>query len=226
MTPYAPRERARAYDRRRRRFTARTLAAVHAQIDWPALRRIPEQQGRPPQLLDVACGTGRLLHRFLAQLPTAEVYGVDGSAAMLAQARQTLHGRRHVQLMRMAFGPGATARLPYAPGTFDLITCTNALHDIPEPVALLAGLRRLLAADGQLVVEDFARRPPPFPWPLFAWLLGRVEGGPVQAYTVIEARSLCHQAGLQVVGGLAFPVDWLWRAWVLRTTKDAAPQGR
>jgi len=225
MTPYYTRERARAYDRRWRRFTARTLAAVHAQIDWPALRRIPEQHGRPPRLLDVACGTGRLLHRLLAALPTADGYGVDGSAAMLGQARRTLRGQ-HVHLMHLALGPGATARLPYAPGTFDLITCTNALHDIPAPVALLAGLRRLLAADGQLVVEDFARRPPPFPWPLFAWLLGRVEGGPVQAYTVTEARSLCHQAGLRVVEGRAFPVDWFWRAWVLRTTQEEAPRGR
>ncbi|MDQ6746568.1 MAG: methyltransferase domain-containing protein [Candidatus Dormibacteraeota bacterium] len=222
MSTYYRGGRARHYDRRWRRFTARTLAQVDGLIDWATLRRIPEQQDRPARLLDVACGTGLLMRQFLVQLPDAEVYGVDGSAAMLAEARQTLRGQRPVDLVQAQLGPEGTASLPYAPGYFDLITCTNALHDIPAPVVLLTGLRRLLAADGQLVIEDFARRPPPFPWPVFAWLLGRVEGSRVQGYTLTEAHGLCQQAGLKVAGGGAFTVDWLWRAWVVRTQPTAA----
>ena len=57
--------------------------------------------------------------------------------------------------------------LAYAPETFDVITCMNVLHDLSDPVAVLAGLRRLLAPEGQLVVEDFARREFPFPWAVF-----------------------------------------------------------
>lgn len=59
-------------------------------------------------------------------------------------------------------------------------------------------LRRLLSPGGQLVVEDFARRECPFPWPAFEWLLQQIEGSPLHAYTLAEAQSLCAQAGLRV----------------------------
>lgn len=192
-------------------------------IDWTALRRLAEQHGRPPRILDVACGTGVLLREILARLPDADAYGVDGSAGMLAEARRTLRGRRQVHLVQTELGSGANAGLPCLPRYFDLITCTNTLHDIRKPVTLLSDLHLLLADDGQLVVEDFARRMPPFPWPLFAWLIGRVEGSPVRAYTLAEAQGLCNQAGLHVTGGRAFSVDRLWRAWVVRAKQYARP---
>jgi len=127
-----------------------------------------------------------------------------------------LKGQPHVHLECAKIGTGETANLPYAQETFDLITCTNALHDIPHPVGTLAGLRRLLAQEGQLVVEDFARRGPIFLWSAFEWLLQRLEGNRVHAYTLAEAQSLCQQAGLHVASGRAFTVDWLWHGWVVR----------
>ncbi len=132
-------------------------------IDVDALRSVKTRLGRPARVLDVACGTGILLKQLLEQVPDAQAYGVDASADMLAQARITLKDWLGVQLEQVEVGPGETADLPYRPGTFDLITCTNALHDLPDPVATLSGLRRLLSPGGQLVVEDFARREPPFP---------------------------------------------------------------
>jgi ubiquinone/menaquinone biosynthesis C-methylase UbiE len=102
----------------------------------------------------------------------------------------------------------------------------NALHDMPEPVATLSGLRRLLAPGGQLVVGDFARREHPFPRAAFEWLLHQIEGSPVHTYTLAEAQSLCQQAGLSLARGKAFKVDWFWRGWVLRayrTTSESEP---
>ena len=89
--------------------------------------------------------------------------GVDASIDMLTQARIALKGQPRVQLEQVEIGAGETANLLYARETFDLITFTNALHDILDPVGTLAGLRRLLAQEGQLVVEDFARHESPFP---------------------------------------------------------------
>ena len=191
-------------------------------IDVTALRSVPERFGRLPRLLDVACGTGIFLRRLLALLPDAEVYGVDASEDMLAQARAALKDRPQVHVERVSAGTGETAGLPFAQQTFDLITCTNALHDLPEPVATLSGLRQLLVPGGQLVVEDFARREPVFFWSAFECLLQRLEGNRVHAYTLYEARSLCIQAGLSVAQAKAFKVDWFWRGWVLR----ALPQSQ
>jgi ubiquinone/menaquinone biosynthesis C-methylase UbiE len=185
-------------------------------IDFDALDDAPGQSGRPPRVLDVACGTGVLLRQLLERVPGMEAYGVDASADMLAQAQEVLKDLPNVHLERVEVDGGETANLPYAPNTFDLITCTNALHDIPDPVAFLTELDRLLAPGGQVVLEDFARRRPAWLWAVFEWLTRRIEGGHVRAYTLSEAQALCVQAGLRVVCGRVFLVDWLWHGWVLR----------
>jgi len=215
MSKYYTGRRARHYNARWRTFTARTLAETQAMIDVDALRSVPERLGRLPRVLDVACGTGILLKELLERVPAIEAYGADASADMLAQARIALKGQPRVQLEQVEVGAGETAKLPYARGCFDLITFTNALHDTADPVGTLAGLRPMLAPGGQLVVEDFARREPPFPWTIIEWLARKIEGAYVRAYTLAEAQSLCQQAGLHVACGRSFIVDWLWHGWVL-----------
>ena len=218
MSSYYTGRHARSYNRRWRTYTRKTLAEAQATVDFPALGRVPERLGRRPRVLDVACGTGVLLKWLLEQVPDMEAYGVDASADMLEQAGAALKDQPHVHLEQAEVGAGETAGLPYAPETFDLITFTNALHDLPEPVATLRGLKRLLAPGGQLVMEDFARREPPFPWAIFEWLLRRVGGEWGHASTLTEAQALCKQAGLHVACGKAFTVNWLWHAWVLRAS--------
>jgi ubiquinone/menaquinone biosynthesis C-methylase UbiE len=224
MSKYYTGRRARHYNARWHTFNEITLGEALAMIDVTALRSVSERLGRCPRILDVACGTGILLSRLLDQVPGIEAYGVDASADMLAQASLALKGQLHVHIERAQIGAGETANLPYAQETFDLIACTNALHDMPEAVVTLAALGRLLAPGGQLVVEDFARREPLYLWKVFAWLLERIEGSHVHAYTLAEAQSLCKHAGLRVASGKVFKVDWLWHGWVLcayRATSEA-----
>ena len=195
-------------------------------IDVTALLEVSARLERAPRVLDVACGTGMLLHRLLAQLPGIEAYGVDASEDMLAQARIALQGQPHAHLEHAQIGPGETTKLPYAPETFDLITCTNVLHDLLDVEAALSILRQLLAPGGQLVLEDFARREPPFPWAVFEWLLHRIERNRVHAYTLGEVQSLYAQVGLQVASGNAFTIDWFWRGWVVhayRASSEGTP---
>ncbi len=216
MSTYYTGRRARHYNARWRTFNERTLTEALEMIDVAALRNVPERLGRNPRVLDVACGTGILLKRLLDQVPSAEAYGVDASEDMLAQARIALKDQPQVHLERVKVGTAEAAGLPFSQETFDLITCTNALHDVPEPVATLSGLRRLLTPEGQLVLEDFARRTPPFPWAAFEWLMKQIDAQYVRAYTFKEAQALCSQAGLDVVCGNVFSVDWLWHGWALR----------
>lgn len=215
MSKYYKGKRAHHYNIRWQRFNTRTLSETLAMIDVAALRRIQEGQGRLPLVLDIACGTGLLLKQLLAQVPDMEVYGLDASADMLAQAQAALQGHPHVHLECMQIATGMASNLPYAQENFDLITCTNALHDMREVVVLLAGLQKLLAPGGQLVVEDFAPREPRLFWAAFEWFLQRIEGNKVHAYTLNEALSLCKQVGLHVANEKGFIIDWLWHGWVL-----------
>src|SRR5258708_19686851 len=134
-----------------------------AMIDFAALHCVPEELGRPPRVLDVACGTGILLRHLLERVPGMEAYGVDASEDMLAQARAALKNQPHVRLERIEVNGSETAVLPFPPQTFDLITFTNALHDIRDPVVFLSDIRTLLPPAGPLLLEDFARRYPPLP---------------------------------------------------------------
>jgi ubiquinone/menaquinone biosynthesis C-methylase UbiE len=225
MSTYYSGKRAQHYNTRWNNYTARTLKETKAIIDVATLRLVPERLGRCPRVLDVACGTGILLKQLLVRVPGIEAYGVDASADMLEQARVALKGQLQVYLEHVQVGADETAGLPFAPETFDLITCTNALHDIPEPSAMLAGLKRLLAPGGQLVVEDFAPRKPRFFWAAFEWLLRSIESSCVRAYTLSEARALCKEAGLHVVSSNMFTVDWFWRGWVVRAYRISSVSG-
>src|SRR5450759_2846189 len=122
MSTYYTGRRAQRYNERWRTFSGKTLAEALAMIDVTALRNVPEHLGRPPRVLDVACGTGILLKELLERVPGIEVYGADASADMLVQARMALKGQQHMHLERVQIGTGETANLPYSQETFDLIT--------------------------------------------------------------------------------------------------------
>jgi SAM-dependent methyltransferase len=142
---------------------------------------------------------------------------------MLQQACAALQGLPSVHLEQIVVRAQERAGLPYAPQTFDLIICTNALHDFADPVTVLAGLRQLLVPGGQFILEDYAERPLPFPWFLVEWLARQLEEGHVRAYTLMEVQSLCRQAGLVIHHTHSFVVDWLWQGWVLALSWPERP---
>src|SRR5437870_8580378 len=129
MNTYYTGKHASRYNRTWRTFLQKTLPATLSAIDVEALQQRASTRERPLRILDAACGTGLLLEQFTHLFPHAELYGIDESQAMLAQA---------------SLGGGETAGLPFALASFDLITCTNTWHYLKDPAATLAGLGRLL----------------------------------------------------------------------------------
>jgi SAM-dependent methyltransferase len=173
-----------------------------------------------PCVLDVACGTGALLSLLHELLPSAELSGIDGSQDMLALAYQRLAGVPHLRLEHIMVGPDAQAALPFPAERFDLITCTNALHALPDPVATLTALHRLLAPGGHLLLADFVWRPPSFSWGILTRLARRAGAGSLHPHTLTQARTLCEQAGLSVAHTHAFVIDRLLSGWVISHVKQ------
>ena len=219
MKSYYTGERARSYNRSWKTFSAKTLAAAGSVIDLIQLREVARERGDHPRILDAACGTGQLLQLFSLLLPQAELYGVDASQGMLSQARLLFEHAARAHFTLASLNDEALAGLPYEPAFFDLITCTNALHYLDHPVETLRGLAQLLAPHGQMVIEDYARRTFPFPWRLFEWVIKRVDPQHKRAYTLQEAQHLCQAAELQPVIAQTFPIDYLWRGWVIRAKR-------
>ena len=115
--------------------------ALYAAVQDRALTEL--RAWDPGSVLDVGCGTGIFADRLERQLAPGGVAGCDLSAGMLAEAA----GRSR----RVAWVRGDSARLPFRPGAFDAVVCTQAFHFFDQPQAW-AEFRRVLARGGHAVV--------------------------------------------------------------------------
>ena len=104
-----------------------------------------------PLVLDVATGTGRMPRALLRQ-PAFEgrVIGLDLSRRMLREAvRMTAQFAD-----RLTYVWQDAQRLPFDDGTFDAVTCLEALEFTPSPEDVLAELVRVLRPGGVLLVTN------------------------------------------------------------------------
>jgi trans-aconitate 2-methyltransferase len=111
----------------------------------PALDLLGQVPLTAPRLVvDLGCGAGNVTAILKQRFASAEVTGVDGSAAMLEKARTAAPACRFEQ------GDFATWQPAAAP---DLIFSNAALHWVGEHTALFARLMSLLAPEGVLAVQ-------------------------------------------------------------------------
>lgn len=97
--------------------------------------------------LDVACGTGFAAIGLAEAGLATEVHATDLSPAMIERTRDNAGASRAVHL---AQADGEV--LPYRDSSFDLVIARGALHHLPDPVAGLAEMRRVLRPGGAVVV--------------------------------------------------------------------------
>ena len=212
MKSYYQRGHAQNYNRQWRTFTERTLAAVLPSIESAVLLRQRDHQLR---ILDIGCGTGLLLKRLAERFPDAELYGIDTSASMLEQAQRALRNKPRSHVVQAELGSSGHKNLPFAPSSFDLITCTNTLHYFSDPIAVLRGLRELLVPLGHVVIEDYTLRSFPLPWNVFEWAIKLYDPQHVRLYPPCDVQSFSQQASFQVIHLHTFPIDFFCQGWVV-----------
>jgi trans-aconitate 2-methyltransferase len=100
------------------------------------------------RVLDAGCGTGRVTAMLLERLPRGRVIGLDGSAAMIEQARVRFAGEPRIELVVADL----TAPLPID-GQVDAILSTATFHWITDHAALFRNLAPVLRPGGQLVAQ-------------------------------------------------------------------------
>jgi SAM-dependent methyltransferase len=111
---------------------------------WRRRRALLLADVRPGErILDLGCGAGR----FVAALRAAgaDPVGVELADAALARARRNVPGAD----LRLVAPDGS---LPLGHGEVDLVWCSEVLEHVPDTVAFLTEIRRVLRPEGRLLV--------------------------------------------------------------------------
>lgn len=134
---------------------------LSAQMDrvWRAraARELKPILDRPDALvIDLCCGTGDLAFS-LARHARARIVGADFSHTMLVRARsKALAMNRAVP---MTFFEADALRLPFADGSFDLVTTAFGFRNLANYEEGLREIFRLLKRGGTLGILEFAEPP-------------------------------------------------------------------
>lgn len=137
---------ARLYDFLTERFEQKIMGEHRRQLFQAAHGRV----------LDVGAGTGANLPHFRNR-PGLQLLLIDPSAGMLERARHKAARHR----MPAQFCRASGEALPVRDGTFDTVVFTLALCTIPDAVKALQEARRVLHADGRLVLLEHVRSSEP-----------------------------------------------------------------
>jgi ubiquinone/menaquinone biosynthesis C-methylase UbiE len=111
--------------------------------------RIASDVGDANRVLDIACGTGIIALEIAKN--AGRVEAIDFSSEMITIAWEKARDR-HVT--NVNFSTQAADRLDFADDLFDAVVVCNSLHVMKEPEQALAEARRVLKADGLLVVSN------------------------------------------------------------------------
>ncbi|MDQ6950744.1 MAG: malonyl-ACP O-methyltransferase BioC [Mariprofundales bacterium] len=112
----------------------------------------------PHRMLDIGCGTGFLSGRLRQRFPKADLLALDVAPAMCALCQRSLGKRRLPWQPRRMVVAGDARYLPMASGSCDLVASSLTMQWLPDPVAMLREMRRVLAPDGLLLFSTFGRR--------------------------------------------------------------------
>ncbi|MFT3714253.1 MAG: methyltransferase domain-containing protein [Archangium sp.] len=110
-------------------------ASFISQTTFPLLDFAPGHR-----VLDLATGVAAMATRLLKRFPGISLVGVDLSRTQLGAARSH---HPEVTVLR-----GDATRLPFADETFDRVHCSWLLEHVPDPVAVLRDVRRVLKPGG------------------------------------------------------------------------------
>lgn len=152
----------------------RLFDPVHA-----AVLRQAESRFKPASVLDIGCGSGRLLRKVHDSWPEAHLSGVDPAQGMLSVARQLTPEAR--------FSMGSAEALPLENASVDLALSTISFHHWQDQAAGLREVARVLQPGGCFLLADFTLPT----W--LAWLLPHA-----RFHSAAQMRVLFEQAGLDV----------------------------
>ncbi|HJT34130.1 MAG TPA: class I SAM-dependent methyltransferase [Pirellulales bacterium] len=186
-----------SYDRLAHNYDVRWGHYVDSSLDL-ITEALPLAAG--DEILDVACGTGRLEERIVGRLPNTRVVGVDISENMLHVARS--------KRMPADYLAAEVSSLPFADGRFGTVVCSSAFHYFRRPTESLAEMRRVLRPGGYLVLVDWCDDY--LACKICSVWLRWTDPAFFRTYSLRACTDLLRSAGFRVGASFRRRVDWLW----------------
>lgn len=121
--------------------------------------------GAASRVLDMACGAGAYT-RWLAERlgPGGRVVGIDIDPAFLQAAEVAVTAADLTE--RVCFQQGDIADLPFDDAVFDLVWCAQSMYSLPDPLAALREMYRVVRPGGTgAVFENDVLHQILLPWP-------------------------------------------------------------
>ena len=151
---------------------------------------------QPESVLDVGCGTGRLLRRAYRYWPEAQLIGVDPAQGMIEKAK--------LLTPNATFFTAMAESLPLKDNSVDLAISTTSFHHWQDQAAGIREIARVLRPGGYFMLVDVS---------LPNWLVRGFR--PKRVHSPAQMRTLFTQAGLQVQTQQTLA----WRSWLATVGK-------
>jgi ubiquinone/menaquinone biosynthesis C-methylase UbiE len=146
---------------------------------------------QPVSVLDVGCGTGKLLRRATTYWPEAQLIGVDPANGMIEMAKRLTPNA--------TFFTGMAEALPLQDASVDLALSTSSFHHWQDQAAGIREIARVLRPGGYFVLVDAS-----FPdWLVRVFRMKRF-------HSPAQLQTLFIQAGLRV----QMQQTLAWRRWL------------
>ena len=113
-----------------------------------AVVRMAANLGEPSVVLDVGCGTGRLLREVRKRWPSAQVIGIDPAPRMVEVASRLAPD--------ITFRVGSGEDLPLPDASVDLVLSTTSFHHWHDQAAGVREVSRVLRPGGHFILADVA----------------------------------------------------------------------
>ncbi|MGI8554212.1 MAG: class I SAM-dependent methyltransferase [Dehalococcoidia bacterium] len=196
--------------------TAYASSAVHASgPDLSALVDAARLTGGE-EVLDLGCGAG---HTALALAPTAaRVTAVDVTPEMLSVASELSRERG---ISNISFRHADVASLPFANGSFDLVTSRYSAHHYVDPEGALAEAARVLHPGGRILLVDSVAPEEPALDTLFNAIELLRDSSHVRNCRISEWSRLFATAGFEVSVLFQMDLDLDGESWVQRSQTPA-----
>lgn len=104
-------------------------------------------------VLDAGCGGGGMT-KLLAEAvgDGGQVTALDIEAALLESVKALLVETQHVS--RVEYEQASIDALPFPDGTFDLVWCSRVIHHMPDQLAAVREIRRVLKPGGRFAMRE------------------------------------------------------------------------